>query len=459
MTDSSKRLDMADNQQSTENSTAGKQGPTEFHVEGAFATGAGDQAARPFLNNAEAIKIGFIDVAGKSVQVRVLIDRLVGCEPRGDSVIFLDPNGAAPPMRIQCLNEAVASSFARSLRIINTDSFTAGRQSCVLAFDKEGYQVPVDSENTDAEPIAPGARRTAAPVKDGVSIGAFNKSEIKRFLRMPILIVCLVIVAIAIGFLFPSWQSENVVTEEVLESTGVESNVAQAESLSSDEKKLFEVATGFAAMSDEEFEREILSIASDQSESGINKALHMTALREFGKKIASGEVSLDDLPMPSDPRFQAQQPQEAPAIQPVVIQLSTTGEGAPIHVFADPQCPACQHYETTLEAEIGKRPINILPVAILKGSDFVVDQILCSDSPEQAWRQYMKDKTLVERDLSQCPMLFAHKRNNEMFASLGLTQTPTSLFESIPGVAIVGSVIPAEEEAKHQQNKIQPNKQ
>jgi hypothetical protein len=458
VTDSSKRLDMADNQQSTENSTAGKQGPTKFQVEGAFATGAGDQAARPFLNNAEAIKVGFIDVAGKAVQVRVLIDRLAGCEARGDSVIFLDPNGAAPPMRIQCLNEAVASSFARSLRIITTDSFTADRQSCVLAFDTEGYQVPVEGEQGLNEAVATETPDRKAGVKADTVMTKI-KGQVKQRFRLSVHAAVLLTIVGLGAILYYGPKLVDGAPEESVESIADESSVEQAGSLSTDEKKLFDVATGFAAMSDEEFEREILSIAGDQSETGINKALHMTALREFGKKVASGEVSLDDLPMPNDPQFQANPAQEAPAIQPVVIQLSTTGEGAPIHVFADPQCPACQHYETALEAEIGKRPINILPVAILKGSDFVVDQILCSDSPEQAWRQYMKNKTLVERDLSQCPMLFAHKRNNEMFASLGLTQTPTSLFESIPGVAIVGSVIPADEEAKHQQNKIQPNKQ
>lgn len=214
----------------------------------------------------------------------------------------------------------------------------------------------------------------------------------------------------------------------------------------SDQEKL-KVATFLASMDKPAFDAYVESKSTGDPQADIQTFTYLASLRASGLAIKDAGGLPNAFVPPA-----AEQPATA---TPYAISLSGPGAQASISVFADPQCPACQHYEKILEDEIGDRAITIYPVAILEGSDYIIDQIMCSDNPTEAWRHYMKHQELKQEvSVQGCAAAFAHEKNLELFSSAGLTQTPSTFFESIPERAIIGSVIPDQMEAQYVAGKL-----
>lgn len=203
-----------------------------------------------------------------------------------------------------------------------------------------------------------------------------------------------------------------------------------------------QMAMALGAMTDEEFQKSVAKTNAEQSIEGRKQLLQILAMREFGKKLIQSGANLPEMvksgSIPSSLTSPATGVQQSP--NPFVIKLSETGKGSPLYVFADPQCPACQHYEKQLKSQIGKRKISLVPVAILPGSEFIVDQILCSPDPKKAWLQYLDTKQLEQHSMDGCGALFGYQKNNQLFQAAKFTQTPTTIFGSMPDKAFVGSI-------------------
>lgn len=90
--------------------------------------------------------------------------------------------------------------------------------------------------------------------------------------------------------------------------------------------------------------------------------------------------------------------------------------------FSDPLCPACRD----LESEVDKAPglgLKVVPVAFQSGSRRLVSAILCSADPAKAWERAIAGDAITTPTCKEGDD--AVQANNELFASIGASATPT----------------------------------
>ncbi|MBS1175111.1 MAG: dsbC [Burkholderiaceae bacterium] len=107
-----------------------------------------------------------------------------------------------------------------------------------------------------------------------------------------------------------------------------------------------------------------------------------------------------------------------------------------IIVFEDPNCGYCKLFRKTLE-QMDNLTIHTFAIDIL-GADSTVKakQLLCAKDPAHAWDEWMLHKTLPKNQ-GDCDTSNLAK-NNILAEQLGITGTPTIIFENgkrIPGAA------------------------
>lgn len=107
----------------------------------------------------------------------------------------------------------------------------------------------------------------------------------------------------------------------------------------------------------------------------------------------------------------------------IVQESSVTrpGEVDPFVIFSDPNCPSCRAFEQRMAAlDWPFNPI-IIPVSFQSGSADAVAGVLCAKDVGKAWDEAVSGKAPPACDSGRIQA----QRNNDAFASMGLTSTPT----------------------------------
>lgn len=98
---------------------------------------------------------------------------------------------------------------------------------------------------------------------------------------------------------------------------------------------------------------------------------------------------------------------------------------AVLMAFSDPNCPACQELEreaATLKAGQG---FAVIPVGFQPGSRVLAARVLCAKDPARAWADTMRGIAPTEQACEAG--LRKVDENNNLFASIGASATPTLL--------------------------------
>jgi hypothetical protein len=116
-------------------------------------------------------------------------------------------------------------------------------------------------------------------------------------------------------------------------------------------------------------------------------------------------------------------------------QLRRGQGGKVLYAFEDPMCSACQHFAAQAKAIEKNVSVVVLPVGFLAGAREQAAKALCAKDPLAAWSVAMRAQ-LVEG--TACDEGFKKvDANNQLFLSLGFTNTPTLV--SVSGAVVRGS--------------------
>lgn len=159
---------------------------------------------------------------------------------------------------------------------------------------------------------------------------------------------------------------------------------------------------------------------------GLGFALGLLASSSlFGKKLQAGDVvSQPALMEPAQPPQQIVRPAQPELPEDLLVSMGKTGASPErtINVFADPNCSACKSLESALEG-MNDIAVNIIPVAILDGSDRMLAGISCASDKVSAW------KAAINHGVSQpanCESgQTAGARARTFFQGFGFDRTPT----------------------------------
>lgn len=131
--------------------------------------------------------------------------------------------------------------------------------------------------------------------------------------------------------------------------------------------------------------------------------------------------------------------------------FSLNDQGQMVVMFSDPLCPACKQFEEWIAKDSYQTfsPLMV-PVALLQGSREAAASVLCATDQVGVWQAVVAGAANTPVTTACADGLAAVDRNNELFAALGFTRTPT--FVAMNGAVLVGAKSPQEMAAWAQQN-------